>query len=102
LHVVLRIKVSAARAREHDGRGDANSQPKGCAGEGRLSAVCHLLLGCQHMALKIATPAVVSVTICHVSDNDIRIINNLPRGHPRASVGQVIVFRGLPSAEGAG
>jgi hypothetical protein len=54
------------------------------------------------MALKIATPAVVSVTICHVSDNDIRIINNLPRGHPRASVGQVIVFRGLPSAEGAG
>jgi hypothetical protein len=54
------------------------------------------------MALKIATPAVVSVTICHVSDNDIRIINNLPRGHPRASVGQVIVFRDLPSAEGAG
>jgi hypothetical protein len=49
------------------------------------------------MALKIATPAVVSVTICHVSDNDIRIINNLPRGHPRASVGQVIVFRGLPT-----
>jgi hypothetical protein len=40
-HVVLRIKISAARARHYDRRGDPNRQAYSRAGEGRLAAASH-------------------------------------------------------------
>ena len=55
LHVMLRIKVSAASAREHNGRADPDRQTDGRAGEGRLRAVSHLLTASNHSAWNSAT-----------------------------------------------